>query len=90
MLPFLLMSPIPSPFFRKKVVAGVEHRRDPLFGSWTRINPDRSRRVILSGGKEIIRIDYDPAQTDRWSGTARYRNLARDYSIEVRSIEVPQ
>ncbi len=38
-----------KPFFRKEVIAGVEHRRDPLFGSWTRINPDRARRVKHTG-----------------------------------------
>jgi len=37
------------PFFRKQVLAGVEHRQDPLFGSWTRINPDRARRVKHTG-----------------------------------------
>ena len=38
-------------FFRKHVVAGVEHRRDPLTGAWTRINPERARRVKHTGGK---------------------------------------
>ncbi len=28
----------------------MEHRRDPLFGSWTRINPDRARRPKHTGG----------------------------------------
>ena len=27
----------------------MEHRRDPLFGSWTRINPDRALRVKHTG-----------------------------------------
>ena len=36
--------------FRKHVVAGVEHRQDPLFESWTRINPERARRVRHTGG----------------------------------------
>jgi galactose-1-phosphate uridylyltransferase len=49
MLPFLSMSTKAFPLFRKKIVAGVEHRRDPLFGSWTRINPDRARRVKHTG-----------------------------------------
>jgi galactose-1-phosphate uridylyltransferase len=43
------MCSIEQPFFRKEVVAGVEHRRDPLFGSWTRINPDRALRVKHTG-----------------------------------------
>jgi len=49
MLPFLPMSSSEKSFFRKQVVAGVEHRRDPLFGSWTRINPDRAHRVKHTG-----------------------------------------
>ena len=44
------MSPKQQTFFRKRVVAGVEHRQDPLFESWTRINPERSRRVKHTGG----------------------------------------
>jgi galactose-1-phosphate uridylyltransferase len=43
------MSSIEHPFFRKQVVAGVEHRQDPLFGSWTRINQDRALRVKHTG-----------------------------------------
>ncbi len=39
-----------GPFFRRSIVAGVEHRRDPLFGSWTRINPARARRIKHTGG----------------------------------------
>jgi galactose-1-phosphate uridylyltransferase len=41
-----------SPFFRKTILAGVEHRRDPLFGTWTRINPDRARRLKHTGGTD--------------------------------------
>ena len=43
------MSWLEQPFFQKRVVAGVEHRQDPLFGSWTRINPDRALRVKHTG-----------------------------------------
>jgi galactose-1-phosphate uridylyltransferase len=43
------MSSIETTFFRKTVVAGVEHRRDPLFETWTRINPDRALRVKHTG-----------------------------------------
>ncbi len=45
---------------RKKVAGGVEHRQDPLFGSWTRINPDRALRVKHTGetsrGKDLQRL----------------------------------
>ncbi len=43
------MSSTQNVFLRKQIVAGVEHRRDPLFGSWTRINPDRARRPKHTG-----------------------------------------
>ncbi len=49
MLPSPPMSFREPSFFRKQTLAGVEHRRDPLFGSWTRINPDRARRVKQTG-----------------------------------------
>jgi len=44
------MSPKPDVLFRKHVIGGVEHRQDPLFESWTRINPDRAKRVKHTGG----------------------------------------
>ena len=44
------MSSKPNAFFQKRVIAGVEHRQDPLFESWTRINPNRARRVKHTGG----------------------------------------
>lgn len=40
-----------TPFFQKHIVAGVEHRQDPLTNIWTRINPERARRVKHTGGK---------------------------------------
>ncbi len=47
-------------FFRKQVIAGVEHRQDPLFESWTRINADRARRIKHTGetdrGNELERL----------------------------------
>ncbi len=54
-------------FFRRKVIAGVEHRRDPLFGSWTRINPDRARRVKHTGetsrGTELAKLIESSRET---------------------------
>ncbi len=35
--------------FLRYTLEGVEHRRDPLFGTWCRINPDRSNRVKHTG-----------------------------------------
>lgn len=67
-----------------------ETLRRSLSGPDVGLVTDRYRRAIFSGGREIIRIDYDPDQAHRWSGTARYRNLARNYSIEVHSVEVPR
>jgi UDPglucose--hexose-1-phosphate uridylyltransferase len=37
------------PFFRKHTIAGVEHRQDPLSGGWTRLNPDRAKRLRHTG-----------------------------------------
>jgi UDPglucose--hexose-1-phosphate uridylyltransferase len=37
------------PFFRKHAIAGVEHRQDPLSGGWTRLNPDRAKRLRHTG-----------------------------------------
>lgn len=39
-----------SPFLRKHAVGGVEHRQDPLFRTWSRINPERARRPKQTGG----------------------------------------
>ncbi len=44
------MAASPDPFFRKTLIAGVEHRQDALTGTWTRINPERARRVKHTGG----------------------------------------
>ncbi len=33
----------------KRLVERVEHRQDPLLGTWTRINPDRARRPKQTG-----------------------------------------
>ena len=64
------MSSIDQAFFRKRVVAGVEHRRDPLFGSWTRINPDRSKRVKHTGetsrGKDLQNLIEDYSDYDKF------------------------
>lgn len=44
-------------------------------------------RIIRPAGEALIRIDYEDA--DPWNGTARYRNLAWNYTLEVRSVELP-
>ena len=49
-----------------------------------------SHRSVFKDGREVIRIDYVPDLNSRWSGTAGYRNIARDYSIDIRSAEVPE
>ncbi len=42
-----------GPFFRKHSIGVVEHRQDPLSGGWTRINPDRARRVKHTGDADL-------------------------------------
>lgn len=36
----------------KHLVGKVEHRQDPLLGTWTRINPDRARRPKQTGSAD--------------------------------------
>lgn len=36
----------------KRLVGRVEHRQDPLLGTWTRINPDRARRPKQTGSAD--------------------------------------
>ena len=54
-------------FFHKTIVAGVENRQDPLFESWTRINPERAGRVKhtggTSGGEDLQRLIESSGQT---------------------------
>jgi hypothetical protein len=64
--------------------------RTALSGTGVRLESGPAYRTVLSGNGTVVRIDYDATQSGRWSGTARYRNVARHYSIDIRSVEVPQ
>jgi hypothetical protein len=44
-------------------------------------------RTILKDGKPVIRIERPDGPG--WTGTAHYRNLAFDYSLDIQSAEVP-
>ena len=56
-----------KPFFHKKTIAGVEHRQDPLLGSWSRINPQRAKRPKQTGedtpGEDLLRLIRNSAHT---------------------------
>lgn len=45
------------------------------------------QRVIRDSQRPLIQIDYTGA--DPWNGATRYRNLVWDYTLRVRSAEVP-
>lgn len=44
-------------------------------------------RSVRKDGKEIVRIDYEPAvEGSLWSGTLHYRNIAWNYALDVQSV----
>jgi hypothetical protein len=43
-------------------------------------------RSIRVGGKEVIRADFQSQSgADSWNGKVRYRNLSRDYALDIQS-----
>jgi Protein of unknown function (DUF3261) len=46
---------------------------------------DTSRSVSV-GGREIVHVDY--AGGNGWTGTARYRNLAFGYRLDIQSVRI--
>jgi hypothetical protein len=46
-------------------------------------------RVVLAGGKEVMRADYQPRDGENpWTGRLNYRNLAWGYELDIQSSEV--
>lgn len=46
-------------------------------------------RVVVSGGREMIRVDYEPTDGDPWNGRLWFRNVAWDYALDIRSRTSP-
>jgi hypothetical protein len=47
-------------------------------------------RTVLFGGQEVIRMDYQMAAGEPWTGHDRYRNLPRAYDLDIQSLaQVP-
>jgi hypothetical protein len=43
-------------------------------------------RSIRSEGKEVIHADFQSRSgADPWNGKVRYRNLSRDYALDIQS-----
>jgi hypothetical protein len=59
-----------------------------LSQSEARLDASRTRRRVLRGSEEVIRVEYAPAADRPWSGTTRFFNRAWGYAITVHSAEV--
>jgi hypothetical protein len=56
-----------------------------LSQSGAELRADAGGRSIIAGGREVIRVDYGSSQNGAWAGTARYRNIAFGYELDLRS-----
>ncbi len=60
-----------------------------LASSGATVATTASGRSIAIGGAEIVHVDYDDAGARDWNGTARLRNLAFGYQLDIQSVSVP-
>lgn len=71
-------------YWPKAVVAGA------LAPSGGTLVADPSMRSIRLRGREVIHADFQPLSgADRWNGKVRYRNLSRDYALDIQSRVLP-
>jgi hypothetical protein len=62
--------------------------QESLAASGGRLISGPHRRSVMSGDKEIVRIDYEPAADGSlWSGRLHYQNFAWNYTLDVQSAE---
>jgi hypothetical protein len=61
--------------------------RQSLISSGGELSSGPRWRSVRKDGKEIVRIDYEPAAGDSlWSGKLHYRNIAWNYALDVQSV----
>ena len=44
-------------------------------------------RAVTIGGREVVRVAYNPSESSSWSGEAHYVNTAWGYQVDIRSVE---
>ena len=54
------------------------------------LSADSHGRSITANGREIIHVEYGPQQGDAWAASARYRNIAFGYELDLQSAVTPQ
>lgn len=64
--------------------------RRGLTRSAATLHVDPHERSITANGREVIHVDYGAQQGESWAGSARYRNLAFGYELELQSAVTPQ
>lgn len=64
--------------------------RRGLSSSAAILHADPHERSITAAGREIIHVDYGPRQGESWAGSARYRNIAFGYELDLQSAVTPE
>lgn len=59
--------------------------RRVLAGAGATLSAEPGSRAVRRDGRELVTVRYDNA-ADPWTGTARLRNLAWGYELEIRSV----
>jgi hypothetical protein len=64
--------------------------RRGLAGSEAVLRTDKRERSISTRGNEVITVTYDTSNGETWPQSAKYRNIAFGYELDLRSVAVEQ